>query len=320
MSISAKDLLAIAAAEIGYKEKASNSNLDDKAANAGHNNWTKYARDLYAKGYYNGNKNGYAWCDVFVDWCFLQLCGGDAAKAQYVECQSGPYGAGCDFSHRYYKEAGRYDTTDPRPGDQIFFGDFDHTGIIESVTATTINTIEGNTSDQVARRSYSRTSSYVTGFGHPRYETDDAPAVQPTEPAPSPDPVPADGRLKLGDKVKMAANAPVYGKSYKFASWVYSKELFVRGVDGDKISVSIYASGDVTGTVDRKYLTLVGASTVEPDKPTTDLTHTVVKGDSLWGIAQRYLGKGNRYPEIVSLNGLKSTLIYPGQVLKLPNK
>ena len=53
-------LLAIAAAEIGYKEKASNSQLDDKTANAGSNDWTKYARDLYAAGYYNGNKNGYA--------------------------------------------------------------------------------------------------------------------------------------------------------------------------------------------------------------------------------------------------------------------
>lgn len=235
MSISAKNLLAIAAAEIGYKEKASNANLDDKAANAGHNNWTKYARDLYAKGYYNGNKNGYAWCDVFVDWCFLQLCGGDAAKAQYVECQSGPYGAGCDFSHRYYKEAGRYDTTDPRPGDQIFFGDFDHTGIIESVTATTINTIEGNTSDQVARRSYSRTSSYVTGFGHPRYETDDAPATD--TPA-----APAEISASEAEKIGKAVNITVHqlsngctGPEVKtlqriiFARGLYEKMI----IDGD---------------------------------------------------------------------------------------
>jgi N-acetylmuramoyl-L-alanine amidase len=47
-------------------------------------------------------------------------------------------------------------------------------------------------------------------------------------------------------------------------------------------------------------------------------TYTVAKGDSLWGIAKAKLGSGARYPEIMSLNGLSSTTIYPGQVLKIP--
>ncbi len=49
-------------------------------------------------------------------------------------------------------------------------------------------------------------------------------------------------------------------------------------------------------------------------------THTVKRGDTLWGIAQKYLGKGNRYPEIKTLNGLSSNTIYAGQVLKIPAK
>lgn len=47
--------------------------------------------------------------------------------------------------------------------------------------------------------------------------------------------------------------------------------------------------------------------------------HTVVKGDTLWDIAALYLGKGSRYPEIKTLNGLTSNVIYSGWKLKIPN-
>ena len=47
--------------------------------------------------------------------------------------------------------------------------------------------------------------------------------------------------------------------------------------------------------------------------------HTVVKGDTLWDIAKKYLGDGARYPEIKALNGLKSNVIYSGWTLKIPN-
>lgn len=53
---------------------------------------------------------------------------------------------------------------------------------------------------------------------------------------------------------------------------------------------------------------------------TTDCTYTVVKGDSLWKIASKLLGKGSRYTEIKTLNGLKSNTIKIGQVLKIPAK
>jgi len=50
-------------------------------------------------------------------------------------------------------------------------------------------------------------------------------------------------------------------------------------------------------------------------------TYTVVKGDSLWKIAAAYLGDGGRYAEIFNLNRgqiQNPNLIYPGQVLQLP--
>ena len=48
-------------------------------------------------------------------------------------------------------------------------------------------------------------------------------------------------------------------------------------------------------------------------------THTVVRGDSLWAIAKKYLGNGSRYPEIKALNDLTSNTIYSGWKLKIPN-
>lgn len=45
----ASAVLAIAAAEIGYHEKKSNSQLDNPTANAGSANYTKYARDFDEK-------------------------------------------------------------------------------------------------------------------------------------------------------------------------------------------------------------------------------------------------------------------------------
>jgi LysM repeat protein len=45
--------------------------------------------------------------------------------------------------------------------------------------------------------------------------------------------------------------------------------------------------------------------------------YVVVKGDSLWAIAQKKLGNGARYKEIKSLNGLTSDTIHAGQKLKI---
>ena len=54
--------------------------------------------------------------------------------------------------------------------------------------------------------------------------------------------------------------------------------------------------------------------------PAQERSYTVKKGDTLWGIAKRQLGKGARYTEIVALNGLKSATIYAGQKLTLPQQ
>lgn len=182
MAYTADKLIEIALNEVGYLEKKSNSLLDSKTANAGYNNWTKYARDLYNAGYYNGNKNSYAWCDVWVDWLFYQLCNKNAKEAQNIICQTGDLGAGCTYSAQYYRNAGRFYAT-PKVGDQIFFGekgDEYHTGIVYKVDGSKVYTIEGNTSGDsgivdngggVFKKSYYLSNSKITGYGRPKYDT-----------------------------------------------------------------------------------------------------------------------------------------------------
>ena len=165
----AADVIRIALAEVGYLEKATNAYLDLATANAGVNNWTKYARDLWLVGYYNGNKNGYEWCDIFVDWVFYKAFG--KTEGQLLECQTGELGAACPYSAGYYKAQGRYDRN-PRIGDQVFFqrgGKLVHTGIVVEVTAKQIVAVEGNSSNRVKKNTYDRSSAYIAGYGHPKY-------------------------------------------------------------------------------------------------------------------------------------------------------
>lgn len=68
---------------------------------------------------------------------------------------------------------------------------------------------------------------------------------------------PAADTLAIGDLVTMQGGAPVYGRNREFASWVYSKKLYVRAIVGDRVTVSIYKSGAITGNVHRKYLTKI---------------------------------------------------------------
>lgn len=154
MSYDPKKVLAIAEGEVGYLEKASNSSLDSKTANTGSANYTKYARDMDAiAGFYNGRKQGFAWCDVFVDWCFVQAYGVEEGRA--LLCQPlKSTGAGCRYSRAFYKAKGQLHDSGPQPGDQIFFWPSDrsdpnavaHTGIVYAVDKSYVYTIEGNTS------------------------------------------------------------------------------------------------------------------------------------------------------------------------------
>lgn len=176
-------LLEVALGEVGYLEKRSNSNLYDDTANAGYNNYTKYAKELDALGnFYNGPKNGYAWCDVFVDWCFVTAFGVERAL-DLLEQPKKSCGAGCGYSANYYKSNGQFYST-PEPGDQIFFynsslSGMAHTGLVYAVDSNYVYTVEGNTSGDsgvidngggVFKKKYERNFKRIAGYGRPDYK------------------------------------------------------------------------------------------------------------------------------------------------------
>jgi LysM repeat protein len=53
-----------------------------------------------------------------------------------------------------------------------------------------------------------------------------------------------------------------------------------------------------------------------PAPPTNERSYTVVRNDSYWGIAQKLLGRGNRWMEISQMNN--NAALRPGMVIRVP--
>lgn len=127
-------IIGIAENEVGYLEKRTNSNLYEKTANAGSNNYTKYWAEI--KPEYQGEP----WCACFVTWCFVKSFGQAMAKRllkhyPYVYCPT--------MSGLFKLYA------NPQRGDIVIFkrnGRFTHTGIVTGVNGDYFTTVEGNTS------------------------------------------------------------------------------------------------------------------------------------------------------------------------------
>ena len=84
---------------------------------------------------------------------------------------------------KYFKDKGQFFTSNPQPGDQIFFTNDGgktsyHTGLVVDAKGGKVYTIEGNTSSLagvvpnggcVRDKSYNLTASYIAGYGRPDY-------------------------------------------------------------------------------------------------------------------------------------------------------
>ena len=118
----AKEILAVARGELGYKESPAGSNR------------TKY-------GAWFG-LNGQPWCMLFIQWVFTQA-GAESLLAART--------ASCGAFMRAAKAAGQWVTGGYQPGDIVIM-DFpgnkaktDHCGIVVTLLTDGVRTIEGNT-------------------------------------------------------------------------------------------------------------------------------------------------------------------------------
>lgn len=120
--------------------------------------------------------------------------------------------------------------------------------------------------------------------------------------------------IKTGDLVKITGTK--YYGGQPIPTWVRNQNWYVQEVSGDRAVINKNESG--TNAI----MSPVRVSDLAPVSgggATTYRVHTVAKGDTLWGIAVKYLGNGTRYKEIKNLNSLTSDVIYSGQKLKIPN-
>ena len=143
-------LVSIALEEEGYVE--------------GSNNYTKYG--VWYSGQVGDNSFMYgAWCAMFVSWCSNQA---DIPRTII------PLYASCSAGRQWFESRGLFkykENYTPKTGDIIFFlsNGASHTGIVVTYKNGTVYTIEGNTSNMCAQRSYDPMNSRITGYGTPQY-------------------------------------------------------------------------------------------------------------------------------------------------------
>ncbi|MDR1185453.1 MAG: CHAP domain-containing protein [Coriobacteriales bacterium] len=109
------------------------------------------------------------WCATFVSWC--------ANECGYIDAGIIPKFAACQTQGiPWFRDRGLWQEPGyvPAPGDIIFFdweqdGTSDHVGIVEYVEGDVVHTVEGNTSNSVARRTYRLDSNSICGYGVPMY-------------------------------------------------------------------------------------------------------------------------------------------------------
>lgn len=244
MANNANDVLAIAAAEIGY------SRWNDPEAGTKYGRWYEQSIDQCSTNYDYG-ASGVPFCAMFDSWVFDQA---GAVKA-------GLPGAYCPSILSTAKKAGKViSAASAQPGDNVLFdwdgdGTADHIGIVELNTGSYLQTIEGNTNNGcVARRT--RAYSTVIGIIRPDFDGTTTPTSTTTTTTTTTASATSGGSdiVKQGQRALEAAGYSVgscgidgeYGTDTKAACIRYVQAVLgvsVDGIDGSKTKAAFAANG-----------------------------------------------------------------------------
>jgi hypothetical protein len=153
--LSSDDIVRIAQQQLGLQESPDGCNCGDQIQK------------------FLGSSPGEFWCADFVSWVYNE------AGHPFSGGQDGGWRvANVSVMHDWLLSNGSWfdagSPEDPKPGDVITFRDDDHVGIVEYLDDAgtpgnpnddTVHTIEGNTTNMVARRTYGRVGDTITGWG-----------------------------------------------------------------------------------------------------------------------------------------------------------
>lgn len=232
----------------------------------------------------------YGWCVAFV-WAGFFQCG---LSKLFLDGGKSAY---CPYVVDWAKKHGLWVTGNYREGDILIFSvrgkEPDHMGYCLRKSGDALVCVEGNYGDRVSE--VYRSVSEPLGAYRPDYGSEE-------------------NGIRSGDIVEILPDAR-YWDNTVVPLWVKNKLWIVYSVRGERAVINQSLDGDfnIMSPISVDYLKVVS-------KPESGqyIEYRVKAGDSLWGIAQKDLGSGLRYKEIMEINGLTSTLIYPGQILKLP--
>lgn len=227
----------VAKGEVGYIEKATNKDLENKTKNPGNNNYTKYGKWIGANGDY--------WCASFLSWIFYMAFGAEIGK----KLLCGTFSAACETIRQNFIKAKQYTTSSPREGDVIFFtgsrhSGANHIGYVYKVSSAKVYTIEGNTSNgssvvdnggEVCYKEYSLSYSRILGYGRPKYDKSTSSSANTSKKAYSSTlpTLPARGYFKKGDTGLQVKNLQ------KLLNWIGNYGLSVDGEYGNKTTKAV---------------------------------------------------------------------------------
>lgn len=148
--IHAKDVLTVAASQLGYTESIRNYAVEEGITKG----YTRY-------GAWYGIPYG-DWCAMYVSFCL-----------HYAGVNTIPMNARCQSWIDELQELGMYHNEEdyiPRPGDIVFFdwegdGSSDHVGLVAEVNGENLKTIEGNSLNTVRYVDYLLSDGCIQGYG-----------------------------------------------------------------------------------------------------------------------------------------------------------